>query len=207
MEALKKLILFAVITIIAVYLIFWSLDAFGFHSPISAFLVNWLAMSWVAFAGQAVQFSFPSQYYAFKDFEGDGQVYERLGIRLFKSIVRRGPLAIFSPTLRFPKEKTIPALQYLDQEMRKAEAGHVVIFLLVLLFVGYYLLRGWFDGAAWMLVFNVIINGYPIMLQRYNRIKLQELIHEQGVGVFLRVTGWISKWSRTNRQATLRRLG
>jgi len=25
-----------------------------------------------------------------------------------------------------------------------------------------------------MLVFNVVINGYPIMLQRYNRIKLQE---------------------------------
>jgi hypothetical protein len=64
--------------------------------------------------------------------------------------------------------------------MRKAETGHVFIFMLVLLFIGYALLRGWFDAVRWMLAFNVIINGYPIMLQRYNRIKLQELIQSQG---------------------------
>ena len=29
-----------------------------------------------------------------------------------------------------------------------------------------------------MLLFNILINGYPIMLQRYNRIKLQELDHQ-----------------------------
>jgi hypothetical protein len=33
-----------------------------------------------------------------------------------------------------------------------------------------------------MLVFNILINGYPIMLQRYNRIKLQELILQHEVG-------------------------
>jgi hypothetical protein len=27
-----------------------------------------------------------------------------------------------------------------------------------------------------LLAFSVIINGYPVMLQRYNRIKLQNLI-------------------------------
>jgi len=45
----------------------------------------------------------------------------------------------------------------------------------------YALLRGWFDAAAWLLAFDVLINGYPIMLQRYNRIKLQELIQRQSV--------------------------
>jgi hypothetical protein len=138
-------------------------------------------MSWVAIAGQAVDFSLPARYYDIQAFERTGQVYERLGIRLFKRLVRRGPLSIFSPTLRFPKEKTISALRHLDDEMRKAETGHVFIFMLMLLFSSYALLRGWFDAVGWMLVFNVIINGYPIMLQRYNRIKLQELIQRQGV--------------------------
>jgi hypothetical protein len=181
MQVFKKLALFTVATIAAVFLIIWSLDAFGFRSPISAFLVNWLAMSWVAIAGQAVHFSFPLRCYDIKAFERTGQVYERLGVRLFKRLVRRGPLSIFSPTLRFPKEKTISALRHLDDEMRKAETGHVFIFMLMLLFSSYALLRGWFDAVGWMLVFNVIINGYPIMLQRYNRIKLQELIQRQGV--------------------------
>jgi hypothetical protein len=110
----------------------------------------------------------------------NSQVYERLGIRLFKGGASRA-LSIFSPTLRFPKEKTTAALQNLDHEMRKAETGHVFIFILMFLFIGYVLLRGWLDAVAWLLAFNVAINGYPIMLQRYNRIKLQELIQRQGV--------------------------
>jgi hypothetical protein len=181
MKIIKKIALIAVATIAAVYLIIWSLDAFGFRSPIFAFLANWLAMSWVAFAGQAVTFYFSSWYYDIKDFERTGHVYESLGIRLFKSLVRRGPLSIFSPTLRFPEEKTVTALLHLDHEMRKAETGHVLIFILMLLFAGYALFRGWLDALGWLLAFNVIINLYPIMLQRYNRIKLQALIQMQAV--------------------------
>lgn len=180
MEVFKKLGLFAGVTAVAVYLIVWSLDAFGVRSPVSALLVNWLAMSWVALVGQTVHFAFPSRYYDIKAFESTGQVYERLGIRLFKSLVRRGLLTIFSPTLRFTKDRTVPALQHLDGEMRKAETGHVFIFVLMLLFTSYALLRGWLDVAGWGLLFNIIINGYPIMLQRYDRIKLRELIQTQG---------------------------
>jgi len=181
MNLYKKISLFTIATIFAGYLIFWSLDAFGFRSPIFAFLVNWLAMSWVAFAGQAINFSFPSGYYDIRAFEGTGQLYERLGIRLFKCLVRRGPLSIFSPTLRFPEEKTVTALLHLDHEMRKAETGHVLIFILILLFAGYALFRGWLDALAWLMAFNLIINLYPIMLQRYNRIKLQALIQMHAV--------------------------
>ena len=183
MEIFKKLMSFTITTIIAILLMAWSLDTFGFRSPVFAFLVNWLAMSWVALNGQLVQFSFAPRYYAPQPFERTGQVYERLGIRQFKRLVRRGPLAIFSPTLRFPKDKTVPALRALDNEMRKAETGHVLIFVLMLVFVGYALLQGWLDAVAWLLLFNILINGYPIMLQRYNRIKLQELIDKQDRGL------------------------
>jgi len=43
MEVFKKLVLFTAATIAIVFLIIWSLDAFGFRSPISAYLVNWVA--------------------------------------------------------------------------------------------------------------------------------------------------------------------
>jgi hypothetical protein len=178
MDVFKKLVVFALATLAAVALILWSLDAFGFRSPVLALLLNWLAMSWVAIAGQAVHFSLPQGYYAINTFERTGQLYERLGVRRFKRLVRRGPLAMFSPTLRFPKDRTIAALRHLDDEMRAAETGHVCIFMLMLLFISAALLRGWFDAVGWMLAFNIIINGYPVMLQRYNRIKLQELIDQ-----------------------------
>ena len=183
METLKKLLLFTVATVAAIALILWTWGSWGFRSPVSAFLVNWLMMSWMAVVGQVVHLSFAPWYYRVKPFERTGQVYERLGIRLFKKLVRRGPLSICSPTLRLPKEKTVSALQGLLNEMRKAETGHALIFVLVLFFVGYMLLEGWLDAVAWTLLFNILINGYPIMLQRYNRIKLQELIYQDGCGV------------------------
>ena len=172
-----KLLLFTAATVAALALILWTVSSFGFRSPAFAFLINWLAMSWMAVIGQVANFSFAPRYYEAKPFEHAGQVYERLGIRLFKKLVRRGPLSIFSPTLRFPKEITVSASQNLLDEMRQAETGHAIVFVLVLLFAGYVALKGWLDAVAWMLLFNILINGYPIMLQRYNRIKLQELDH------------------------------
>ncbi len=181
MNTSKKLAVLALATLGVVLLVIWSLDAFGFRSPVFAFLLNWLAMSWVALAGQAIHFALPASYYNIKSFERTGRIYERLGLPLFKKLVRRGPLAIFSPTLRFPKDRTVAALQHLDHEMQQAEAGHVYIFLLIMVFVSYALLNGWLDAVGWMLAFNILINGYPIMLQRHNRIMLQELIQRQRV--------------------------
>jgi hypothetical protein len=176
----KKIAFVSVATLVAVYLIFWSLDSFGWDNPFLAFLVNWLTMSWVAIVGQAITFVLPSRYYDIKAFERTGQVYERPGIRLFKQLVRRGPLSVFNPGLRLPQERTIPALQHLDHQMRNAETAHVYIFILMLIFSGYALIKGGPAAMGWMLGFNILINGYPIMLQRYNRIKLQELIQKLG---------------------------
>lgn len=181
MDVFKKLVVSIIATIAAAVLIVWSFDSFGFRSPMFAFLVNWIVMSWVAIAGQSVDFTLPARYYDIRPFERTGQVYEGLGIRLFKRLVRRGPLSIFSPTLRFPPDKSISALHHLEHAMRRAETGHVVIFVLVFGFISYAFFRGWFDAVAWMLALNVVINGYPIMLQRYNRIKLQESISRHSV--------------------------
>jgi hypothetical protein len=177
MNIFKKILLFVVITGAAFALIIWSYVSFGFRSPVFAFLVNWLVMSWVAIIGQFITFpSFAPTFYEIRPFEHSGQFYERLGIRLFKKIVRRGPFSIFSPTLRFPAKKTMSALRKLEGEMRKAETSHVVIFLMILLPVGYALVDGWLDAVLWLLLFNILFNCYPVMLQRYNRVKIQELI-------------------------------
>lgn len=176
MVDLKKILSLVVITGAAAALIVWTVISFSFRSPIAAFLVNWLVMSWIVLMGQVVDFPpFSPVYYEIKPFEQSGHLYERLGIRLFKKIVRRGPLTIFSPTLRFSTEKTAEALEHLTHEMRKAETSHAVIFLVILLPIGYAFIRGWFDAAAWLLLFNILLNGYPVMLQRYNRIKMREL--------------------------------
>ena len=34
----------------------------------------------------------------------------------------------------------------------------------------------WLDAAAWLMLFNVPLNAYPVMLQRYNRLRLDPLL-------------------------------
>jgi hypothetical protein len=178
MANFKKLPSLIVITAGTLALIVWVFVSFEFRSPTFAFLINWLVMSWVAMLGQFVTFpSLAPAYYEIKPFEQAGKFYERLGIRLFKKMVRRGPFAIFSPTLRFPEKKTVPALENLESEMRKAETSHLAIFFVILLPVVYALFKGWLDAVLWLLLFNILFNGYPVMLQRYNRIKIEELIN------------------------------
>lgn len=177
MAIFKRFLSLLVITVIALALIVWTFVSFEFRSPMFAFLINWLIMSWIAVIGQLVTFpSFTSSYYGIKPFEQSGTLYERLGIPLFKKLVRRGPFAIFSPTLRFPAQKTISALRTLQSEMQKAETSHMVIFCMILLLVSYALFKGWLDAVAWLLLFSILFNGYPVMLQRYNRLKIDELI-------------------------------
>jgi uncharacterized membrane protein len=69
MEILKKLTLFMVATIAAIFLINWSLHLFGIRSPISALVVNWMILSWIATLTLVAPLSLPSEYYVTKPFE------------------------------------------------------------------------------------------------------------------------------------------
>lgn len=179
MKMFKRVLLFTCTTIIVIYLLIWTVHAFGFRSLIFAFLLNWLVMAWLAMSSLVIQIAFPPSYYATQPFEQDGQIYEHLGIHLFKRLIRRGPLAIFSLNFRLPKEKSVSALRKLENNMRGAETIHVCIFLIMFVFIGYALCRGWLDALVWLLLFNLLLNVYPVMLQRYNRIWLQALIQQQ----------------------------
>jgi hypothetical protein len=180
MSTCRKLAAGAAVTAAVLLLVWWTVASFGARSLVSAFLVNWLAMSWAAMVGQAVRFRLPAKYYQARSFEGDGRIYERLGVRVFKMAVRRGPLAILSPTLRLPQERTVPALRALEGEMEIAEAAHLLVFFLVTVGAAAALVKGWLDAAGWLMLLNVLFNGYPVLLQRYNRILLRDLIGRQG---------------------------
>ena len=63
----------------------------------------------------------------------------------------------------------------LESQMQDAEAAHALLFLAVSAFAAGALLAGWFDTGAWLTLFNVLFNGYPVMLQRFNRLRVQSL--------------------------------
>ncbi len=62
--------------------------------------------------------------------------------------------------------------------MCKTETGHFIIGSIVILMAGYALFKGWWETAGWLVLFDILINAYPVMLQRYNRARLQLLIRK-----------------------------
>ena len=178
MQVLWKVAVFVAATVAVIFVIPWSIHSVGFGSLITALVLNWLLVCWIASASRIFPLSLSLAYYRIKAFEGGGQVYERLGIRLVRKFLRRGPLRILSPKLRLSNRVTLDTLWDLECEMRCAETIHVLAFALATSIGVYAGIRSGL-GAVWILLVNIVINLYPIMLQRYNRIKLDGVKHKQ----------------------------
>lgn len=164
----------AVVTVASVALLVLAYRGWGPFSPGFSFAVVWLPMMWLGTASRAVTPRLPARFHALRGFERDGRVYERLGVRLVKRLLRRGPLAAFNPDLRLPREPTPERIAFLEQRMRDAEASHAILFVLSFGLIANAAARGQWASAGWILLFDAFANGYPVMLQRYNRALLAE---------------------------------
>jgi hypothetical protein len=167
-----KLLFVAAITLGFGVSVRWLAGACGPRSAGFAFLVVWLIMCWLALVSFTFPFRLPASYYALRPGERDGRRYERLGVLVAKHLLRRGPLHWLNPKLHFPSVLDAQGLAKVEERMRRAETDHVYMFLAVLLVIGHAIVRGWWDAAGWTLLFDILVNGYPVMLQRYNRGRL-----------------------------------
>jgi hypothetical protein len=150
---------------------------FGASSGWFAFVVVWWPMAWVGTMSRLVQLRLPERYHALRRFEDGGRVYERLGVGAAKAVLKRPPFAWFNPGLHLPRERTPVELERLAQRMRDAEASHALLFVLTFCVVAHALARGWWLAAGLTLLFDVVMNGYPVMLQRHNRARLAARYH------------------------------
>jgi hypothetical protein len=146
----------------------------GASSPAFAFVVVWVPMTWLGTVSRRFQPRLPHAIHALRDVERDPRLYERVGVRIAKRVLRRGPLAAFNPGLHLPAERSPERLAELERKMMDAEASHLILLVATLGVVINAALHGWWMAAGLTLLFNVLMNGYPVMLQRYNRVLLQE---------------------------------
>jgi hypothetical protein len=153
----------------------WAVRTLDPRGPWFALVVVWAPMTALGTVSHVVPIHLPDRFHRLRRFETDGRCYERLGVRSFKRLLRRGPATWFNPRLRLPAERDAVSIARLDAAMRTAEASHAVLFVAVLPVVVHALVRGWWAAAAWTLGFDVLLNGYPVMLQRYNRARLARI--------------------------------
>jgi hypothetical protein len=119
-----------------------------------------------------------SGYYRLRPFEASGEFYARLGMRFFSRFVPGGDY--YNRLLR----RTVPDYRVVRSpaDVAKAERFgrlferiHVSFFVFLLPPTCWWLVSGQHGFAADQILFNVLINVYPALLQRYTRARLEAL--------------------------------
>lgn len=171
---LGQVALVVAVTVGAAAVLAWAVRSLDPQSVGFAFVIVWAPMAWLGTVSRVVPPRLPSSWHRLRAFERDGRCYELVGVKVAKRLLRRGPIAAFNRGLHLPREPSAEALERLDERMRVAEASHLILFVATLGIVVHAVVRSWWAAAAWTLLFDVAMNGYPVMLQRYNRALLQQ---------------------------------
>lgn len=170
---MRAALIVAAAAAVTVGLLWWSWQSFGPESIAFAFLVVWVPMAALGTASHFVTIRLPERCHRLRGWELRSRVYELLGVRVAKRMLRRGPLSVFNPHLHLPPTPDAARVVALDARMREAEASHAVLFVLEVAVAMHAVARGWWPAALCTLAFDIIMNAYPAMLQRYNRALLR----------------------------------
>lgn len=173
---MKKTLTLILITIIGIGLVgtlvnYIRMDGFAF-----AWALNFLLMMCVFTFTETLKSQLTSSYYNEKGWEQRGKIYKYLGINFFrKMLVLIGWERLNKKAS--PVEKNIKALKNLHYQTKKSELGHLIILFIVMGFNVFVAFRFGILKSFSLLILNIILNLYPIFLQRYNRPRIERAIN------------------------------
>ena len=122
----------------------------------------------------------PASYYEVRACERSGRLYERLGVRYFRWCVPDGDAANRWRRRSDPAHRIIRNKHYAQAFLRRtelSEKSHLVMLVLGALSAAFAWTIGWSGWAIYLTVGNVLVNLYPILLQRYTRARLVAVLN------------------------------
>jgi len=121
----------------------------------------------------------PPAFYAPRGGRKAVRLLERLGVRAFKRVTTNGDLVNRWGRRREPDYRVVrdaeSAAEWAEKA-REAERNHWVFLSMGALSAVYAARLGWYGWTAGLVFSNVVFNVYPILLQRYNRLRVRRLL-------------------------------
>jgi hypothetical protein len=157
--------------------LFWTILCF---TPVVAVWVSQYSVLWFFFLITSVLSQlFPS---ALLQLSREPKFYERMGVKFIRKFVQNGQyvsryLRKGNPGYRVVTNKA-SALQY-QNTVLMYERFHLICFLFFLMTAVYAVIKSQIELAIIVTVANIIYNVYPILLQQYNRARLQRVAEKQ----------------------------
>lgn len=166
------LIFIVILTIALIYALVHYIGVQGLPFAIS---LNFLLMGCALAFTETLKSQLSSPYFHDKAWERGGKVYESVGINLYrKLLVGIGWEKLHKQSK--PVRKNIDALRFLHYKTKQDELAHLIIFIIVLGFGIFVAFKFGVVYSLWLFVLNILLNLYPILLQRFNRPRLERAI-------------------------------
>lgn len=174
----KVFILISIVTI-TIALIYVLTQSIGMQSfPFSfACWLNLILMAGVRTFTETLKSRFVSPYFNEKTWERGGKIYASLGINYYRKLLVWIGWERHVTRKSKPVEKNTKALINLHYQTKHDETGHMIVLIIVLGFNIFVAHKFGVLKSLWLLILNVMLNLYPVLLQRYNRPRIQRAIN------------------------------
>ncbi len=146
-------------------------------SIVFAVLINLFATGIFAFVG----FVFPthkvigSSYYKIYNIDGLQKAYRLMNVELFRKYLL---IAIWGKDQNRKHffDGTRAGIQKLIYMTKQSEIGHVLALLLITMLCLVMMVKGYWVLIIITMMINIVFNLYPVILQRYHRMRIARLI-------------------------------
>lgn len=173
---MRKTLILSFIIIVTIGLTYALIYYVGMHGFLFAWILNLMLMMCVFKFTETLKNQFTSPYYEEKKWEARGKIYEFLGINFFRKLLVWVGWERLNKKSN-PIEKNTKALMHLQYRTKQSELGHIIILFIVLGFNIFVAFKFGILESLWLLTLNILLNLYPIFLQRYNRPRLDRAIN------------------------------
>ena len=173
---MRKYIILSLTVIVTIFLVFILVYKIGMQGFLFAWILNFVLMMCVFFFTETLKSEFKSDYYREKTWEKKGKIYENFGINLFRKLLVLIGWEKMNKKAN-PVENNLQALTHLEYRTKQSELGHIIVFFIVLAFTIYVAITFGIKESLSLIILNILLNVYPVLLQRYNRPRLQRAIN------------------------------
>jgi hypothetical protein len=140
-----------------------------------SFGINCLTALYFLFLLNACKTTLPNKFHKIREFEKSSKLYKLIGVRAFKFLLAKNPLPTFTGNFS-TKGHSVEGLYKLEKLMRNAETLHFQAFLTNLIVMLPFTFFRDTRFLYFMIAFNIIVNLYPVLVQIYNRNRIDKIL-------------------------------
>lgn len=104
--------------------------------------------------------------------ESKGAIYKALRVPAFGVLLRRTPLRYLNPMVYLSRH---PDPSFVLAQLESAEAAHLWASVVITPHIVFAFVQGWWSAVAWLMVFQIGFNLYPILHLRWARNRLSRI--------------------------------